>query len=219
MTHDDDDPFDDPDDGEARKSENDDGDAESSGAKSTNFADEDYIAFESAIIEAHDYALSRMPAADLAMGHINFHDYLVAYSQALWRKLPAASLERRLFYMASPPISRDFDTSARIGGIYKRHGLPPPEGIYGLPRWWGPAFVREMSEGWSEKDEALWRKVFEWSKVDMTQEGYLDLTYPFTLPMPDDVWLDVSDRLIQLHMRLDPGPFSTRTRFREFIVP
>jgi hypothetical protein len=186
MTHDDDDPFDDPGDGETRKSENDDCGAGSSGSKSTNDADEDYLAFESAIIEAHDYAFSRMPAEDLA-GHLNFHDYLVAYTHALWCKLPPAGLERRLFYMASPPIIGDIDTVARIEGLYKRHGLPPPEGIYGLPRWWGPALIREMSEGWSAKDEALWSKVFGWSKVDMTQEGYLDLTYPFTLPMPDDV--------------------------------
>jgi hypothetical protein len=178
-------------------------------------SDTECLAMESAVLEAHDYAVAHMPPEDIAACRINFRDYLVAYTYALWRELPPVGLERRLFYIAAPPISRDIDTSAQIECLYKRHKVTPPEGIYDLPMWWGPALVAEMSEA---SDEALWRMTFGWRKVGITEEGYLDLNYPFQLPMSGDLWPKVCDRLIRLHVRFDPGPFSARARFREFTV-
>jgi hypothetical protein len=164
-----------------------------------------------AVEVAHWIALVSIPIEDIRAGHLNFQDYLEKFVGCMWKKLPRANLDERLFYIASPRISTDSGLLSKIAGIYMTHSMTLPVGIECLPARWGGTLVDEMSHRrWRGKTKLLWKAVFGWKRVGITQDGYLNLHYPQSLPYEKVEWTDVCERLIALHLRLDPGPFSKR---------
>jgi len=155
---------------------------------STRSRDERNLAPElcPAIVKAHNDALGSISAEDLSAGHLNCCDYLDRFVHGLGVKLPAAEPEEKLFFLIAPRIAVNPGTLSRIEAIYREHKLPVPVGIECLPVWYGRSLVENMTSiRWQEESALMWNAVFGWKSVGITQNGYLNLHYPHSLPFAE----------------------------------
>jgi len=171
-----------------------------------------------AVIAAHDVAFSLIPALDLAAGHINFELYVIRFHSTLWRAVPEVTSAEREFYRSTPKLWSDPSMINFIRRIYTTRMLEMPPGLELLPVWWGSVMADSMMGArWLNRPKSYWNAVFEWKRVEMTENGYLDIYFPGPIPAQGITALDVCGPLLSLHECLDPGPFSSRGRYLEFV--
>lgn len=168
------------------------------------------------VINAHAQAL-RGICEDAALGRIPFFDYTIDYLNYFGQQAPESP----------PALIRHLETCEKIGdsaearswieSIYRMHSLEVPIGLMDLPIWWAPALVTSIEEiNWVQPDHVRTQAVFGWDMVFL-QGSYLEIRYDRPLPSEDEQWHIIGGELLNLHRRLEPGPFTPPGRLVEFI--
>lgn len=166
-------------------------------------------------MDAHRHAL-RGIRTDASIGRLPFYDYAIDYFSYMGRKAPQPTGELVQFVESCETLGESRDAKSRVESIYGQYSLPIPIGLMDLPVWWATALIRSISEvNWVETDVDFTRTVFGWEMVHL-QGSYLDIQYATALPEDITIWCPIANELLNLHRRLEPGPFTPLGRIVEF---
>lgn len=165
---------------------------------------------------AHNVALSKLPAEELAMGQMNCRDYLLEYHKELSETVPVPSQALLDLLDSMPTISSNTLEADLLCEVFQRSYLEIPVGIYELPITWGLT-IREaiLNTHWPEYPYSRIQDVFGWSSV-FRVGAYLHVAFNKPLPMPDSHWCDVGAFIFELHRRFEPGQYMSNSRLCEF---
>lgn len=164
---------------------------------------------------AHDRAL-RAIKDDAAIGRLPFFDYALEYYAFFDKKAPEPTVELISFLESCEKIGDSKAVLRGIESIYQEHSLEVPIGLMDLPVWWARAIIASIREvNWVESDPERTQEVFGWNMVHL-QGAYRDIQYMEPIIVSTEKWCPIGGELLNLHRRLEPGPFTQPGRLIEF---
>lgn len=167
------------------------------------------------IIDAHWNALNSI-RDDAAIGRLPCYDYAIEFYDICGATAPEPPLELIQYLEGCEPISGVEYSRNLIKRTYAEHELDIPIGLMDLPAWWTPAIIQSINEiNWVEPAPERTKTTFGWQMVHV-QGAYLDIQFNDPLPSDAELWHPIASELINLHKRLEPGPFTQIGRLKEF---
>ncbi|MDQ8195104.1 hypothetical protein QEH59_11755 [Coraliomargarita sp. SDUM461004] len=166
---------------------------------------------------AHYVALHKLNKNDLERGDFACADYLIEYDRemGIHRDAPPNLLSAVLD--ALPTIRSAPEVAQNLVELYEASGLGVPVGLFDLPYHWAKALHEMIREThWPSYPNCTIHEVFGWNHV-FRFGGHLHVQFETPLPHQHSHWCEVGSLIRDLHMRLEPGPYTEPARLIEFI--
>lgn len=167
---------------------------------------------------AHYVAFHKLPEEERQIGHLNCRDYLIDLHEEMSEIAPSPSRELFELLDTMPAIRSDVAESDLLVQAFEHSHLEIPTGLLDLPLTWAYP-IREMilDTHWPAYPNCHIKDVFGWDMV-LRMGSHLHLIYPQPLSDQSSHWCDVGSFILQLHRRIEPGPYTPAGRICEFAI-